>query len=126
MSLLTSPTARRVPAFDLADRMRKAAREADLSNGHLAETLHVSESTISGWLNGAHRPPKLAQIMFAAVCDVDEQWLLTGTPGESAPEEEPPATGRRITRSNGRKRANHRPVDYWSDDLSAKDRPSAA
>ena len=36
MSLLASPPSRRVPAFDLADRMRKAAREADLSNGYLA------------------------------------------------------------------------------------------
>jgi transcriptional regulator with XRE-family HTH domain len=110
MSLLASSPSRRVPAFDLADRMRKAAREADLSNGYLAETLHVSESTISGWLNGAHRPPKLAQMMFAAICDVDEEWLVTGTPS-SAVTPATPSTGRRMTRSKTRTSANHRPVD---------------
>jgi len=44
------------PQWTLGDRLRKAREGAELTQGEMAERLHVSRATISAWETDAHKP----------------------------------------------------------------------
>jgi transcriptional regulator with XRE-family HTH domain len=67
-----------IPEFDLADRMRKALRHAEVSSQGMSEYLEVSRHTVSNWLNGHTRPRPAELKMWALRCGVDYRWLVHG------------------------------------------------
>lgn len=73
----TTP-AQRVPQWDVADRMRKALREADVGVQEMAEYLGVGRSTVSTWINGRIAPGKQTMRLWALRCGVSYEWLATG------------------------------------------------
>lgn len=75
---LATATAPKVPKFDLADRMRKAMREADLNAIVMADYLGVKRETISRWINGKVDPSVQTMRLWATRTGVDYDWLRTG------------------------------------------------
>lgn len=75
----------RVPQWDLADRMKKALREADIGVSDMADYLDVARGTVSTWINGKITPNRQTQRLWALRCGVSYEWLTTGVPdAESA------------------------------------------
>jgi transcriptional regulator with XRE-family HTH domain len=76
-----------VPDWDLADRMRKALRHADLGVGEMADYLGVSRTSVSNWINGRVAPSLQTLRLWALRTSTDLDWLLgrplvlTGVPG---------------------------------------------
>jgi len=70
-----------IPEFDLADRMRKALREAGVSAQEMADYLGVRRETVSTWINGRNRPDTRTLRLWAMACNVDFGWLA----GEQGP-----------------------------------------
>lgn len=52
----TSTDGLAVPHWDLADRLRKSLRVAEISVHEMADYLEVSRNTVSAWMNGRTRP----------------------------------------------------------------------
>ena len=93
-----------VPRWDLADRMRKSLRDADLGVQDMADYLEVRRNTVSNWING-HNPPSAQTLrLWAMRCGVPLRWLRDGDEGD--PFGETPST----TPSTGRKTADSQPV----------------
>ncbi len=67
-----------VPQFDLADRMRKALRVADLGVQQMADYLGVGRNTVSTWINGRIEPSVQTIRLWAIRCDVSYEWLRWG------------------------------------------------
>ena len=65
--------------FDLADRMRKALRVADLGVAEMADYLGVSRNTVSTWINGRITPSLQSRRLWAMRTGVPLEWLETGT-----------------------------------------------
>jgi len=74
-----------VPQWDIADRMRKALREADVGVQEMADYLGVARNTVSTWINGRNRPSGAVQRLWAMRTGVPFGWLADGVsaPGES-------------------------------------------
>jgi transcriptional regulator with XRE-family HTH domain len=70
----------RVPAWDVADRMRKGLREADLSIQEIADYLGVARNTVSTWINGHIQPSTQTLRLWAMRCGTPYEWLAYGTP----------------------------------------------
>jgi len=70
--------ATKVPAWDVADRLRKALREADVSVQEMAEYLEVSRNTVGSWINGHHRPGPSDVKQWALRTGVPYEWLAHG------------------------------------------------
>lgn len=51
-----------------------------LTNEEIAEFMGVQRPTVSTWLHGRRTPPKTTVMLWADMCGVDREWLLTGTP----------------------------------------------
>ena len=68
-----------VPAWTLADRLRKARDHAKLSQQELAGAIGISRASVSGYEAGYREPPRPVLIVWAMVCHVDLEWL-TGSP----------------------------------------------
>lgn len=68
----------KVPKWDLADRMRKAMRDADLGVQEMADHLGVSRNTVSTWINGRNRPSAPALKLWAIRTEVSYEWLRDG------------------------------------------------
>jgi transcriptional regulator with XRE-family HTH domain len=66
------------PGWELADRLRKSMRDAELTTAEMAEELEVSRATVSNWLNGHTRPPASSIRLWAIKCGVDYRWLRDG------------------------------------------------
>jgi transcriptional regulator with XRE-family HTH domain len=67
-----------VPRWDLADRMRKSLRDADIGVQDMADYLEVSRNTVSNWING-HNPPSAQTLrLWAMRCGVPLKWLRDG------------------------------------------------
>ncbi len=64
--------------FDLADRMRKALRVADMGVGEMAEYLGVSRNTVGNWINGHATPSRQTRMLWAMRTSVPLEWLETG------------------------------------------------
>lgn len=71
-----------VPEFDLADRIRRSMRHADIGSAELAERLEVSRTSVSNWANGHHAPRPRDLKAIAEICGVDLHWLLHGSPSQ--------------------------------------------
>ena len=70
-----------IPRWDLADRMRKALRDADVPVQEMADYLEVGRNTVSNWINGHNPPPRAALRLWAMRCGVPYEWLRDGTEG---------------------------------------------
>lgn len=64
-----------VPAWTLADRLRKARDHAKLSQQELAAAIGISRASVSGYEAGYREPPRPVLIVWAMVCHVDLEWL---------------------------------------------------
>jgi transcriptional regulator with XRE-family HTH domain len=64
-----------VPEWDVADRMRKALRHADLGVQEIADYLGVSRNTASTWINGRIVPSTQTLRLWAMRCGVSYEWL---------------------------------------------------
>ena len=92
----SSPEPTGVPAWDVADRMRKALRVSDVGVQEIAEYLGVARNTVSTWINGRIDPSKQTLRLWALRCGVSYEWLLDGDappPVPPAVEEECPRLG---------------------------------
>lgn len=69
-----------VPEWDLADRMRKALRQAHVSVADIAEYLGVTRGTVSTWINGRIAPSTQTLRLWALRCGVDYEWLRGDSP----------------------------------------------
>ncbi|MDP9222277.1 MAG: helix-turn-helix domain-containing protein [Actinomycetota bacterium] len=67
-----------VPEFDLADRMRKALRVADIGVQQMADYLGVARNTVSTWINGKIAPSTQTIRLWAIRCEVSYEWLRWG------------------------------------------------
>lgn len=82
----TSTDGVRVPAWDLADRLRKSLRVADISVQDMADYLDVSRNTVSAWINGRTPPSTQSIRLWALATSVAYEWLKDGTePGDIGP-----------------------------------------
>ena len=66
------------PEWDLADRMRKALRSANVGAGEMAAFLGVSRASVSAWMAGATRPKRAHVLLWAARCGVSVEWMTGG------------------------------------------------
>lgn len=71
-------TLRGVPQWDIADRMRKALREARITSRQMAAHLDVNEATISTWINGRVKPSTQTLRLWSLRCGVPFEWLRYG------------------------------------------------
>src|SRR5687768_1609876 len=78
MTQMTSDPGVRVPSWDLADRMRKSLREADLGVQAMADYLDVARNTVSTWINGHITPSKQTLRLWSLRCGVPLEWLEHG------------------------------------------------
>jgi transcriptional regulator with XRE-family HTH domain len=76
--MTNSPAEGNVPQFDMADRLRKALRQAGLSVQDMAEYLGVSRNSVGNWINGRTAPTKPALMLWAMRTGVPFEWLQTG------------------------------------------------
>lgn len=67
-----------VPQWDVADRMRKALREAGAGVQDIADYMKVSRNTVSSWINGRSRPDVRTLRVWALYCGVPYEWLAKG------------------------------------------------
>lgn len=74
-----------VPEWDLADRLGKALRVADMSVAEMAMYLGVHRNTVSAWINGRTPISGPAIRAWADRTAVDFGWLKDGLPGQSGP-----------------------------------------
>lgn len=63
------------PEWDLADRMRKALRQSDLSVHEMAAYLGVSRTAVSTWINGRIEPGHQTLLLWALRTGVSFEWL---------------------------------------------------
>lgn len=67
-----------VPEWDVADRLRKALRQADVSVQQMATYLGVTRRSVGNWING-HFPPSTQTLrLWALRTGVPFEWLSTG------------------------------------------------
>lgn len=105
-----------VPTWDLADRLNKSLRHADVSVQQIADYLGVHRNTISAWLHGRGKtPPQAMLVAWAVATSVDYEWLTTG----SEPENDGPggaasanAAGTQQTLRLPRLDSNQQPFDW--------------
>ncbi len=65
-------------SFDLADRMRKALRVADIGVAEMAEYLGVSRNSVGNWINGHKAPSRQTRMLWAMRTGVPLEWLEYG------------------------------------------------
>jgi len=75
MTTMTDEQSGKIPTFDLADRLRKSLREADISVQEMAVFMGLSRQTIGNWINGHTTPPIHALRLWAMRCGVSFDWL---------------------------------------------------
>ena len=93
-----------VPQWDVADRMRKALREADISVQDMAEYLGVGRNTVSTWINGRIHPSVQTLRLWSLRCGVPYEWLTD----EKSPRPAGPDGG---YRGRARRDSNPQPSD---------------
>lgn len=67
-----------IPEWDIADRMRKSMRHAEIGNREIAGYLGVSTRTVSAWINGRTPPTTQTLRLWANRCGVSYDWLAKG------------------------------------------------
>ena len=68
-----------VPAWDLADRMRKALRVAGIGVSEMADYLGVTRNTVGTWINGRIEPSVQTVRLWALNTGVSYEWLAGDT-----------------------------------------------
>lgn len=74
----TDPNTSHMPAFDLADRLRKALRVSDVSVQDMADYLEVGRNTIGRYINGHTQPSGAVVRLWALRTGVPYGWLRDG------------------------------------------------
>lgn len=69
-----------IPEWDLADRMRKALRQADIGVAEMADYLGVSRTSVSNWINGRVEPSLQTLRLWSLRTGVPLEWVLAGVP----------------------------------------------
>ena len=64
--------------FDLADRLRRALRVADVGVQEMAQELEVHATTVGNWINGRTIPRRRDLRLFAMKTGFPLEWLETG------------------------------------------------
>jgi transcriptional regulator with XRE-family HTH domain len=80
----TEEATARIPAWDTADRMRKALRDSGIGVQEIADYLGVSRGAVGTWINGRVVPSTQTLRLWAIRCAVSFEWLTGGdirTPG---------------------------------------------
>lgn len=72
------PTAGADLEFDLADRMRKGLRIADMGVAEMADYLGVARTSVGNWINGRVRPGTQTLRLWSLRCGVPYEWLVEG------------------------------------------------
>lgn len=85
-----------VPAWDLADRLRKSLRVSGVGVQEMADFLEVSRNTVSAWVNGRTPPSSQSIRLWAARTGVPYDWLKYGY------ESPPPSPGHPMRRREDR------------------------
>jgi transcriptional regulator with XRE-family HTH domain len=67
-----------VPTWDVADRMRKCLREANVGIQEMADYLGVARSTLGNWVGGRIEPSTQTLRLWAMRCGIDYEWLAYG------------------------------------------------
>lgn len=70
--------------WDIADRLRKALRVADLGVAEMADYLGVSRNTVGRYINGHGIPDRRTLMLWALRCGVPYEWLAEGQPAQAA------------------------------------------
>ena len=65
-----------VPQWDMADRMRKSLRHADIGVQEIADYLGVARNTVSTWINGKITPGAQTLRLWSIRCGVSYDWLV--------------------------------------------------
>src|SRR5260370_29500270 len=68
------------PDWDVANRMRKALRHADIGVAEMADYLGVSRTSVSNWINGRIEPSLQTLRLWSIRTDTDLVWLLDRVP----------------------------------------------
>ena len=71
--------------WDLADRLRKSLRVADVGVGEMAAYLEVSRNTVGSWINGHHTPSPATVKQWALRCGIPYSWFRDGSTGGTNP-----------------------------------------
>lgn len=64
-----------VPEWDIADRMRKALRQADVGPQEMAGYLDVTRQSVGNWINGRIEPSVQTLRLWALRTGVSYDWL---------------------------------------------------
>lgn len=102
----TDTEALRAPAFDLADRMRKALRVAGISVQEMADYLDVGRNTVGRYINGHTDPSGAVVRLWALRTGVSYAWLRDG----ESPRQDGPDGGSVLPRLD----SNQQPSGYGS------------
>ena len=97
----TSTTVVAIPEWDLADRLAKALRVANMSVQEMADYLDVHRNTVSAWINGRTPPSTQSIRLWAIRTNVPYEWLIEGIQFNSRSSLLP------------RLDSNQEPVDCW-------------
>jgi transcriptional regulator with XRE-family HTH domain len=71
-------TALHIPEWDLADRLRKSMRDADIDVSDMADRFEVHRNTIGAWINGRNEPSATDLRAWARETGVPVEWLRWG------------------------------------------------
>ena len=71
--------------MDMADRIRKALRVADVSVQELAEIVGMNRNTVSAWINGRGKPSEAQLRKIAMRTGAPLEWLQTGEAPAAVP-----------------------------------------
>jgi transcriptional regulator with XRE-family HTH domain len=67
-----------IPAFTIADRIRKAREVAGLDQHQLADVTGIARSTISNYERGSTKPSRAYVKSIGLATGVDHRWIWTG------------------------------------------------
>ena len=87
-----------VPAWTVADRLRKAREHAGLEQAQLAADLGVSRNTVGNYEGGKVTPRRPVLVSWALRTGVPLSWLETGA---ESPRPAGPDGGSRVVRHQG-------------------------
>lgn len=75
---MTTSTGNIIPQWDLADRIAKSLRTANISVQEMADYLDVHRNTVGGWINGRIKPDVRTLRVWALRTGVNYDWLRYG------------------------------------------------
>ena len=67
------------PRFEQRHRMQLALEHANVRPHQMASELEIHRNTVSNYLHGRTKPRRRDLIVWAQVCQVDLDWLVSGT-----------------------------------------------